>query len=88
MDGSSASFCTGSEFTRKENLNELLFPESPRECCTSNHGCEQGRGKHTAYPLIAAGTPHRLVRYRDRGHMFITDEVIQETKAFIVEYLA
>lgn len=37
--------------------------------------------------LITAGAPHRFVRYRDRGHMFITDEVIHETKAFIDDHL-
>ena len=32
-----------------------------------------------------AGVVTRFVRYKDRGHMGITDEVIQETKAFIAE---
>jgi hypothetical protein len=33
--------------------------------------------------LRRAGAPHRFVRYQDRGHMFITDEVIMESRAFI-----
>jgi dipeptidyl aminopeptidase/acylaminoacyl peptidase len=33
--------------------------------------------------LVQAGAPHRFVRYRDRGHMFITDEVIAQSRAFI-----
>lgn len=35
--------------------------------------------------LKAAGVQHRFVHYTDRGHMGITDEVIKETRAFIVE---
>ena len=26
---------------------------------------------------------HRFVRYRDKGHMFITDEVITQARKFI-----
>lgn len=33
--------------------------------------------------LKEAGAPHRFRHYKDRGHMFITDEVIAETLAFI-----
>jgi dipeptidyl aminopeptidase/acylaminoacyl peptidase len=33
--------------------------------------------------LKAAGVAHRLVRYTDRGHMGITDEVVKEARAFI-----
>ena len=35
--------------------------------------------------LKAAGVPHRFVHYTDRGHMGITEEVIKEARAFIVE---
>jgi dipeptidyl aminopeptidase/acylaminoacyl peptidase len=35
--------------------------------------------------LKAAGVQHRFVRYTDRGHMGITDEVIKEARAFIAE---
>ena len=35
--------------------------------------------------LKAAGVPHRLVHYTDRGHMGITEEVVKETRAFIAE---
>lgn len=35
--------------------------------------------------LQAAGVPHRFLRYTDRGHMGITDEVIAATRAFIAE---
>jgi acetyl esterase/lipase len=35
--------------------------------------------------LKAAGVPHRFVRYTDRGHMGITEEVVKETRAFIAE---
>lgn len=35
--------------------------------------------------LKAAGVPHRFVRYTDKGHMGITDDVIRETRAFIAE---
>lgn len=38
-----------------------------------------------AQALEAANVPHRFVHYADRGHMGITDEVIQETRAFIAE---
>ena len=33
--------------------------------------------------LKAAGVAHRFVRYTDRGHMGITDEVVKEARAFI-----
>lgn len=33
--------------------------------------------------LKAAGVTHRFVRYTDRGHMGITDEVVKESRAFI-----
>jgi acetyl esterase/lipase len=33
--------------------------------------------------LKAAGAAHRFVRYTDRGHMGITDEVVKEARAFI-----
>jgi hypothetical protein len=33
----------------------------------------------------AAGTQHRFVHYTDRGHMGITEEVVKEARAFIVE---
>lgn len=33
--------------------------------------------------LIQAGAPHQFVRYRDHGHMFITDEVIAQSRKFI-----
>jgi len=33
--------------------------------------------------LKAAGVTHRFVRYADRGHMGITDEVVKEARAFI-----
>ena len=33
--------------------------------------------------LEAAGAPYRFRRYADRGHMFITDEVIAEARDFI-----
>jgi len=33
--------------------------------------------------LEAAKIPHKFVRYKDRGHVGLTDEVLQEAKAFI-----
>ena len=33
--------------------------------------------------LKATGVPHDFVHYTDRGHMAITDEVIEKTRAFI-----
>ena len=33
--------------------------------------------------LEVAGAPYRFRRYADRGHMFITDEVIGEARDFI-----
>jgi acetyl esterase/lipase len=33
--------------------------------------------------LKTAGVTHRFVRYTDRGHMGITDEVVKEARAFI-----
>lgn len=33
--------------------------------------------------LSDAGASHRFVRYRDKGHMFITDEVITQARKFI-----
>lgn len=35
--------------------------------------------------LAAAGARHRFVRYTDKGHMGITDDVIKEARAFIAE---
>ena len=35
--------------------------------------------------LDDAGVYHRFVHYVDRGHMAMTDEVIQETLAFIAD---
>ena len=35
--------------------------------------------------LAAAGVQHRFVHYADAGHMRITDDVIEETLAFIAE---
>ena len=35
--------------------------------------------------MEAANAPHRFVHYADNGHMRITDEVIAETLAFMVE---
>jgi acetyl esterase len=35
--------------------------------------------------LAAAGIQHRFVHYTDRGHMRITEQVIEETLAFIAE---
>lgn len=36
--------------------------------------------------LKAAGAPHRFVRYTDKGHMGIIDDVIREARAFIAEH--
>jgi acetyl esterase/lipase len=36
-----------------------------------------------AAALEAAGVPHRFVRWTDRGHMRITDEVVSEAQDFI-----
>jgi dipeptidyl aminopeptidase/acylaminoacyl peptidase len=33
--------------------------------------------------LQTAKVPHKLVHYKDRGHMGLTDEVLQEARAFI-----
>lgn len=38
-----------------------------------------------AEKLKAAGAFHRFIRYTDRGHMGITDEVTKEARAFIAE---
>ena len=38
-----------------------------------------------AAALDAANVLHRFVHYEDRGHMSVTDEVIEHTLAFIVE---
>lgn len=35
--------------------------------------------------LEDAGVPHRFVRYTDRGHVSLTDEVVQEMRDFIAE---
>jgi acetyl esterase/lipase len=35
--------------------------------------------------LQSAGVKHRFVHYKDRGHMGLTDEVLQEARAFIAE---
>jgi acetyl esterase/lipase len=35
--------------------------------------------------LQSAGVKHRFVHYTDRGHMGLTDEVLQEARAFIAE---
>ncbi len=39
-----------------------------------------------AAALEAAGAPYRFRRYTDRGHMFITDEAIDEARDFIAEH--
>lgn len=36
--------------------------------------------------LKAAGAPHEFVRYKDRGHMFVTDEVIGHARRFIAGF--
>jgi acetyl esterase/lipase len=36
--------------------------------------------------LEAAKIPHKFVRYKDRGHDGLTDEVLQEAKAFIGQF--
>jgi acetyl esterase/lipase len=36
-----------------------------------------------AKALEAAKVPHKFVHYKDRGHMGLTDEVLQEARAFI-----
>ena len=36
--------------------------------------------------LEAAKIPHKFVRYKDRGHVGLTDEVLQEAKAFIGQF--
>ena len=36
--------------------------------------------------LEAAGAPYRFRRYADRGHMFITEEVIAEARDFIADH--
>ena len=36
--------------------------------------------------LEAAGAPYEFLRYTDRGHMFITDEVIERSRRFIAEW--
>jgi acetyl esterase/lipase len=33
--------------------------------------------------LIDVGAPHRFIRYTDRGHMFITDDVIRHSREYI-----
>jgi dipeptidyl aminopeptidase/acylaminoacyl peptidase len=38
-----------------------------------------------AEQLQKAGVRHRFVRYTDRGHMGITDEVVNEARTFIHE---
>ena len=38
--------------------------------------------------LEAAGAPHSFLRYTDRGHMFIIEEVIAAARAFIAECAA
>ena len=38
-----------------------------------------------AAALDAAGVHHRFVHYQDRGHMSVTDEVMEHTLAFIAE---
>jgi len=35
--------------------------------------------------LEAAKVPHKFVRYKDRGHVGLTDEVLQEARAFIAQ---
>jgi acetyl esterase/lipase len=37
--------------------------------------------------LERACAPHQFVRYRDRGHMFITEEVIAQSRKFIADQL-
>jgi len=36
--------------------------------------------------LEEIGAPHKFLHYKDRGHMFITDEVIEESLKFIAEW--
>ena len=38
--------------------------------------------------LEAAKIPHKFVRYKDRGHVGLTDEVLQEARAFIGQLAA
>jgi hypothetical protein len=38
-----------------------------------------------AAALSKRGVPHKFVRYKDRGHMRLTDEVVNEMLAFIAE---
>ena len=38
--------------------------------------------------LEAAKIPHKFVRYKDRGHVGLTDEVLQEARAFIGQLVA
>ena len=38
--------------------------------------------------LEAAGAPHKFLHYRDRGHLFISDEIIGESLEFIAEWTA
>ena len=33
--------------------------------------------------LADVGAPHRFIRYADRGHMFITDDVIRHSREYI-----
>lgn len=35
--------------------------------------------------LDTANVRHKFVHYKDRGHMGLTDEVLQEARAFIAE---
>jgi dipeptidyl aminopeptidase/acylaminoacyl peptidase len=38
-----------------------------------------------AAALARAGIAHKFVRYKDRGHMRLTDEVVNEMLAFIAD---
>ena len=35
--------------------------------------------------LKQAGAPHKFLHYSDRGHMFITDDLIEESIKYIHE---
>ena len=36
--------------------------------------------------LEEAGAPHKFLHYKDRGHMFITEDLIKESLKFIAEW--
>ena len=47
-----------------------------------------GRRRRWRKALEAAKIPHTFVRYKDRGHVGLTDEVLQEARAFIGQLVA